>query len=217
MAPVRVILADDHALLRAGIRSLLHGLKEIEVVAEASNGLEALKLIKAHHPDVLCTDIGMAGMNGLVLTGRVVKEFPRVRVIILSMHASEEYVCQALRLGAAGYLLKDSAPSELSFAIKAAARGETYLTPSISKHVINNYVQRTGGESSPLELLTLRQREILQLVAEGRTTKEIARTLHIGIKTVETHRTQLMDRLDIHDLAGLVRFAIRVGLVQPEA
>src|SRR5262249_30799869 len=207
MTPIRVVLTDDHALLRAGLRSLLQSLEGIEVVAEACNGRETLALLQTHHPHVLATDIGMAEMNGLELTTRVTREFPRVRVLIISMHASEEYVCQALRAGAAGYLLKDSAPAELELAIKAVARGETYLTPSVSKHVINSYIQRLGAQAGPLELLTPRQREILQLIAEGRTTKEIAKTLAIGIKTVETHRMQLMERLDIHDVAGLVRFA----------
>jgi DNA-binding NarL/FixJ family response regulator len=216
MPPIRVLLADDHALLRAGIRSLLQGLSDIEVVAEADNGRQALELIRTHHPHVLCTDISMKGMGGLELTARAAKEFPQLRVIILSMHASEEYVCQALRAGASGYLLKDSVPAELELAIKAVARGETYLTPSISKHVIRDYVQRLGKDAGPLELLTPRQREILQLIAEGKSTKEVARLLKITVKTAETHRAQLMDRLDIHDLAGLVRFAIRVGLVQPE-
>jgi DNA-binding NarL/FixJ family response regulator len=216
MPPIRVVLADDHALVRAGLRSLLQETPDIEVVAETGDGREALALLKTHRPHILCTDIRMPGLNGLELTARAAKDFPQVRVLILSMHTTEEYVHQALRAGAKGYLLKDSAPGELALAIRAVARGETYLTPSISKFVIDNYLQRLNGETSPLDSLTPRQREILQLIAEGHTTKEIARALDVGVKTVETHRAQLMDRLDIHDVAGLVRFAIRVGLVQPD-
>jgi len=137
-------------------------------------------------------------------------------VIILSMHANEEYVLQALRAGAAGYVLKDSGVSELELALKSVSRGETYLSPAVSKHVVADYVRRVGGESNSLEQLTPRQREILQLLAEGRSMKEIAQLLFISIKTVETHRAQLMERLDIHDVPGLVRYAIRIGLVTPD-
>jgi len=185
-------------------------------VAEAADGRDALASIRACHPDIVLMDISMTGLNGLEATARVVREFPQVRVIILSAHSSEEYVCQALRAGAAGYLLKDAAIAELELALRAVARGETYLSPAISKHVISDYVRRVGGEAGSLDLLTPRQREILQLIAEGKTTKEIAGLLHLSVKTVETHRTQLMDRLDIHDIAGLVRFAIRVGLIKPD-
>jgi DNA-binding NarL/FixJ family response regulator len=216
MNPIRVFLADDHALVRAGIRALAQNLDHIEIVAEAANGRDALELIKTHRPDVVLMDISMAGLNGLEATARVTKELPGIRVLILSAHANEEYVCQALRAGAAGYLLKDAGTAEFELAIRAVARGETYLSPAVSKHVITDYVRRLAGEPGALELLTPRQREILQLVAEGQSTKEIARLLHISVKTVETHRLQLMDRLDIHDVPGLVRYAIRVGLVQSD-
>lgn len=221
MKPTRVLLAEDHTLVRAGIRALLQNLTGIQVVAEASDGREALRLIKTYQPDVVLMDIAMAGLNGLEATARVTKEFPTVRVIILSMHSNEEYVAQALRAGAAGYLLKDAVAAELELAVTAVARGETYLSPVVSKHVIADYLRRVGGRktsggggaTSASELLTPRQREILQLIAEGRSTKEIASILHLSVKTVETHRTQLMARLDIHDVAGLVRYAIRIGLV----
>jgi DNA-binding NarL/FixJ family response regulator len=216
MPSIRVLLADDHALVRAGFRALAQNLAGVEVVAEAADGRDALALIKTCQPDIVLMDISMTGLNGLEATARVVKEFPQVRVIILSAHSSEEYVCQALRAGAAGYLLKDAAIAELELALRAVARGETYLSPAVSKHVISDYVRRVGGEAGSLDLLTPRQREILQLIAEGKTTKEIAGLLHLSVKTVETHRTQLMDRLDIHDIAGLVRFAIRVGLIKPD-
>jgi len=216
MPSIRVLLADDHALVRAGFRALAQNLAGVEVVAEAADGRDALALTKACQPDIVLMDISMTGLNGLEATARVVREFPQVRVIILSAHSSEEYVCQALRAGAAGYLLKDAGIAELELALRAVARGETYLSPAVSKHVISDYVRRVGSEAGSLDLLTPRQREILQLIAEGKTTKEIAGLLHLSVKTVETHRTQLMDRLDIHDIAGLVRFAIRVGLIKPD-
>jgi DNA-binding NarL/FixJ family response regulator len=216
MQPIRVLIADDHALVRAGIRALLQSIAGFEVVGEAADGRDALSLIKAQHPDLVLMDTSMPGLNGVEATVRVTKDFPKVRVLMLSAHADEEYVRQALRAGAAGYLLKDAGTAELELAIRAVARGETYLSPSVSKHVIADYVRRAGTESGSLELLTARQREVLQLIAEGYTTKEIARILHISDKTVETHRMQLMDRLDIHDVAGLVRYAIRVGLVKSD-
>jgi DNA-binding NarL/FixJ family response regulator len=210
------LLADNHTLVRAGLRALLRSIDGIEVVAEADDGREALHLVGTQQPDVVLMDVAMPEMNGLEATARVSKEFPSVRVIILSMHANEEYVLQALRAGAAGYVLKDSGVSELELALKSVSRGETYLSPAVSKHVVADYVRRVGGESNSLEQLTPRQREILQLLAEGRSMKEIAQLLFISIKTVETHRAQLMERLDIHDVPGLVRYAIRIGLVTPD-
>ena len=209
-------MADDHDLFRAGIRSLLQALAGIEVVAEAGDGREALRLCQAHHPDVVLMDIMMPELNGLDAAARLAAISPSTRTIILSMNAHEEYVLQALRAGAAGYLLKNISPTEFEQAIRAVARGETYLSPAISKHVIAAYLQRVGGEGSSLERLTPRQREVLQLIAEGNTTKAIARKLGLGAKTVEMHRTQLMDALDIHDIAGLVRYAIRMGMITPD-
>jgi DNA-binding NarL/FixJ family response regulator len=213
---MRVVLADDHTLFRAGLRALLEKLPEMQVVAEASDGREAVHMVETHHPDLVLMDIAMPGLNGLEATRRLVKVFPAIRVLILSMHRSEEYVWQALRAGAAGYLLKDANPAELALAITAVTRGETYLSPPISKHLIREYIQRVGGEETTLERLTPRQREILQLIAEGHTTKAIAQRLGLGGKTVETHRTQMMERLGIHDIAGLVRYAIRMGMVLPD-
>ena len=216
MTPIRVVLADDHTLVRAGIRALLEKLPDVHVVAEASDGREAVHLVTTTQPDVVLMDIAMPGLNGLEATRRLVKEFPAIRVLILSMHKNEEYVWQALRAGAVGYLLKDADLAELALAITAVTRGETYLSPPISKHVIREYVQRVGGEETGLEQLTPRQREILQLIAEGHTTKMIAQRLGLSVKTVETHRVQMMERLDIHDIAGLVRYAIRMGVVLPD-
>jgi len=217
MKPIRVILADDHDLVRAGIRSLLDNVAGIEIVAEAGNGREVLRLSETLCPDVVLMDIIMPELNGLDATARLKAMLPNARTVILSMNASEEYVLQAMRAGAAGYLLKNISPSELQQAIRAVAGGETYLSPAVSKHVIAGYLQRTGGSvPTSLERLSPRQREILQLIAEGHTTKEIAQELNLGVKTVEMHRTQLMEALDIHDIAGLVRYAIRVGMITPD-
>lgn len=214
-APIRVLLADDHALVRAGIRALLSAMPTVSVVGEVADGREALRAIASVQPHIVLMDIMMPGLNGLDATARIVKEFPTVRVVMLSMNANEEYVLQAMRAGARGYLLKNVEPAELGQAIAAVARGETYLTAAVSKHVISAYVQRTGAASS-LERLTPRQREILQLVAEGHTTKEIAHALGLSVKTIEMHRAQLMEALDIHDIAGLVRYAIRMGVVSSD-
>lgn len=216
MSTIRVILAEDHTLVRAGIRSLLDALDGVQVVAEAGDGREALQLIQTHQPDVVITDIAMSGLNGLETAARMTKEFPRVRIIVLSMYANQEFVAQALRAGATAYLLKDAAVGELELALKAVTRGETYLSSAISKHVIDGYLRQADGNASPFQELTARQREILQLIAEGHSTKEIAHTLNVSVKTVEAHRAGLMARLDIHDIAGLVRYAIRVGLVPSE-
>jgi DNA-binding NarL/FixJ family response regulator len=212
-ALVRVLLADDHTLVRAGIRALLNELPGVQVVAEAGDGREAVDLAKAHQPNLILMDISMKGLNGIEATAQVKRELPDVRVIILSMHASEEHVAQALRAGASGYMLKDAATQELALAVAAVMRGEAYLSPLISKQVVDSYVQRRGADNGPLDMLTSRQRQILQLIAEGKSTKQIAHLLSLSVKTVETHRAQLMERLEIRDVPGLVRYAVRVGLV----
>jgi len=216
MKPIRVVLADDHALVRAGIRTLCELLEGVTVIAEAADGIEVLEMVKAHHPDLVLMDITMKTLNGLEATARIKREFPHVRVIILSMHAVEDYVQQALKAGAAGYLLKDAAVPELEMAITAVMRGEAYLSAQISRQVVQCYMQRAGVVEGPLDVLTSRQREILQLIAEGHSTKDIGFRLGLSAKTVETHRAQIMERLDIHDIAGLVRFAIRVGLANSD-
>jgi DNA-binding NarL/FixJ family response regulator len=217
MRPIRVLLADDHDLFRAGLRVLLQDLGGFAVVAEAGDGREALRLVGEHRPDVVLMDLMMPGLNGLEATARVAREFPGVRVLVLSMNAAEEFVLPAVRAGASGYVLKNARPAELEQAIRAVARGETYLTPAVSGHLIDDYRRRTAGEADALDKLTPRQREVLQLVAEGHSTKEIARRLGVSVKTVETYRSQLMGALDIHDIAGLTRYAIRKGLVSPDA
>jgi DNA-binding NarL/FixJ family response regulator len=208
---MRVLLVDDHALVRAGLRLLLEGMPGLEV-SEAGDGSDALEMARLQQPDIVLTDIAMKGMNGIELAERIKREFPRTKVIILSMYANEEYVLQALRAGVSGYLLKESAPTELEFALNAVLGGDTYLSPPVSRQVVESYVVRTGGEKKP-ELLTPRQREILVMIGEGRSTRETAALLGVSVKTVETHRAQLMERLNIHDVAGLVRYAIRMGLV----
>lgn len=217
MSAIRILLADDHTLVRAGIRSLLERMCGVEVVAEAADGREVLALIASSQPNLILMDIGMPVMNGLEATTRVLQEAPNLRVIILSMHTNEEYVLQAMRAGASGYLLKKAATAELESAIRAVSRGETYLSPSISKRVVELLQEKGFDQRLPLEYLTPRQREILQLIAEGKNTKEIASLTHLSAKTVEFHRAQLMDRLNIHDVPGLVRYAIRAGILPLES
>jgi DNA-binding NarL/FixJ family response regulator len=215
MNPIRILLADDHHLVRAGIRSLLESLPGIEVVAETGDGREAIELVRTHRPNLVLMDITMDGMNGLDATALLLKEFPQLRVIILSMHANEEYVRQALQAGAAAYLLKDAATAELELAVRAVAQGQTYLSPAISRQVVEEYLSgQNEAATGPLTQLTPRQREVLQLIAEGKTTKQTAALLEVSVKTVETHRAQLMERLAIHDVPGLVRYAVRHGMVQ---
>lgn len=221
MKPIRVLLAEDHTLVRAGIRALLQEFGWIKVIAETGEGNDALRLVKKEHPDIVLMDIAMPGLNGIEATARIKREYPDTKVIILSMHANEEYVLQALRDGASGYLLKDAGPVELELAIKSVIQGDTYLSPPISKQVIADYIarfekktNRSEANRGAFEILTSRQREILQLIAEGHTTKDISQKLNLSINTVETHRSQLMERIGIHDLAGLVRYAIREGIVK---
>jgi DNA-binding NarL/FixJ family response regulator len=213
MSATRVLLVDDHTLVRTGIRALLENLSGVEVVGEASNGREALEIVRSELPNLVLMDIAMADLNGLETLPRIIKNFPSVKVVMLSAHANEEYVIRALRSGASGYMLKDAATVELALVIKSIAQGEIYLSPSISGTVIDSYLERMSSESSPLEQLTTRQREILQMIAEGKNTKEIASTLGLSVKTVEAHRLQLMAHLNIHDVPGLVRYAIRNGIV----
>jgi DNA-binding NarL/FixJ family response regulator len=217
---MRVLLADDHALVRAGIRALLVGLPDVESVVEAGDGQEALTMLRETRPDLALIDIAMPGLNGLELAARVAREAPETRLVILSMHGTPAHVAQALRVGVSGYLLKDAAADELPVLLRAVMRGETYLSPAISKQVVDGYLGRTApatnGDGAAADVLTSRQREILQLVAEGKSSKEVAQLLDVSAKTVETHRGQIMERLGIHDLAGLVRYAIRTGLVSPD-
>ncbi len=221
---IRILLVDDHALFRAGMKALLQSMKAIEVVGEANNGRDAIRLVEQEQPDIVLMDIAMPTLNGLDTTRHIVRKFPDVRVIILSMHTTRQYVLQALEAGASGYLVKDAALGELEAAVRAVAQGETFLSSSVSKFVVDEYKRRlngteisSGAAENPLDILTPRQREVLQLIAEGYSTKEIAQKLDISVKTADVHRTELMKRLDIHDIAGLVRYAIRTGIVEPQA
>lgn len=213
MDPTRVLIADDHVLVRAGLKSLLDKLPGIEVVAEANNGRDVLRLVAEHQPQIVLMDIAMPELNGIEATRQLTEQDPNVRVIMLSIHSEEEHVYQALRAGAFGYLLKGASIEELELAIRSVARGETFLSPKVSRPVIDEYVRRTHA-SRPGDNLSARQRQVLQLIAEGKTVKQVALELGISVKTVETHRAQLMDRLNIHDVAGLVRYAIKMGLVK---
>jgi len=217
MSDLRVMIVEDHALVRAGMRALLQKIGGIEVVADVGDGWEALKAVQANAPDLILMDIAMPGLNGLDATSRIMKEASGTRVILLSMYANEEYLRQALQVGALGYLLKGAELAELELAIRTVSRGETYLTPAVAKYAVDVYRNKSGEPSSPLARLSGRQREILQLIAEGCTTKDIAQRLNLSVKTVETHRAQLMERLEIHDVPGLVRLAIRVGLVRADS
>ena len=212
----RVLLADDHVLVRAGIRALLDTIEGIEVIGEAGDGREALAVVERDRPDVVLMDISMSGLNGLDATAVIARDHPATRVIILSMHAAEVSVQRALGAGAAGYLLKEAAVAELPLAIRAVMAGKRYISPAISAIVVDGFLSAREREAGPLQTLTLRQREILQLLAEGRSAKEVAFALKLSVKTVESHRRQIMDRLQIFDLAGLVRFAIRAGLVSTD-
>ena len=210
---IQVLLADDHKLVRAGIRSLLARLPDVEVIAEASDGREAIRLVEKNEPQIVLMDLAMPELNGLEATQHLTRTFPKVRVIILSIYADEEHVYQALCAGAAGYLLKGAATEELEVAIRSVARGETYLSPAVSKPVIMEYIRRTNVGLRSRERLSPRQTQILKLIAEGKTTKQVALELAISVKTVETHRSALMMRVGVRDVAGLVRYAVRIGLV----
>jgi DNA-binding NarL/FixJ family response regulator len=215
--PIRVILADDHTLVRAGIRSLLEKLPEVKVIGEAGDGREVLKLVKTHRPEVVLMDIAMPGLNGLEAAERMVRDFPDVRIIILSMHNNEEYVLRALKAGVVGYLLKKAATAELETALRQVVHGKIYLSREISAQLHKKFpLQGIAGRKSPFEQLTGRQREILQLIAEGQNTKQIGEILQVSPKTVEYHRLKLMAGLNLHDVPGLVRFALRVGLIPEE-
>lgn len=210
--PITVVIAEDYGLVRAGLCALIDAFAGMRVVAEVADGRAALPAIGTHRPDVVLLDITMPGLGGIETMSRIAVEHPGTRVLMLSMHDNEQYVLAALRAGAAGYLLKGAETSELEFAIRAVARGGSFLSPTISLKVLGDLVRGGGSDHAPGRL-TPRQREIVQLIAEGNTNAEIASSLGLSQKTIETHRADVMKRLDIHDVAGLVRYAIRAGLV----
>jgi DNA-binding NarL/FixJ family response regulator len=213
---IRVILADDHTLVRAGIRALLERFDEIEVTGEAGNGYEALALIRQQVPDLVLLDMVMPGINGLEVLKRIKQEFPTIQVIILSVHETEEYAIRAFQAGAAGYLPKKAATGELVEAIKKVMSGEEYISPEVSGRTGHGMANGLAAEGNATRELTPRQRDVLKMIAEGFSTKQIAKIMNISAKTVETHRALLMDRLNIHDVAGLVRYAIKIGLIEIE-
>ena len=224
MPPIRVLVVDDHPVVRTGIRTLLEQMPNVQVVGEASNGREALQFLQTRSPevDVVLLDVSMAELDGLATTGYITKDYPHIRVLILSMHTTETYVLPAVQAGAAGYVPKSAPRAELEQALRTVAQGETYLSPEVARHVTAAYRRaHHQGEASPPSptapaFLRPHERELLQLIANGLSTKDIAARLHVSPKAVESRRIRLMDRLDIHDVAGLVRYAIRMGIVPLE-
>lgn len=210
---IRIVLADDHAILRAGLRSLLESQPGFTVVGEADNGRQALRLAGEKAPDLVLMDVSMPDLNGIDATRQLRSDHPEVKVLALSMYSNRQFIEGMLTAGVSGYLLKDCVMDELIDAIRTVARGQTYLSPKIAGTVVRGYLDRlSGGEPSPGGLLTAREREVLQLIAEGFATREIAERLHVSPKTVETHRRNLMDKLNLHSVAELTKFAIREGI-----
>ena len=208
---IRVLLADDHAIVRQGLKTLLD--KEgFDVVGEASDGQQAVKLVLEHNPDVAVLDLSMPLLNGLDAAREILKTSPRTKPMLLTMHTEDHYVLEALRVGVRGYVMKNHSREDLVRAIVQVARGEVYLSPGISEVVVQAYLNKTDYSSDPL---SGRERQVLQLVAEGNTTKKVASLLGLSVKTAESHRTRIMEKLDIHETAGLVRYAIRRGIIQP--
>ncbi len=217
MNRISVLLAEDHTIVRKGLRSLLDSEPGIEILGEAQDGREAIEKVRQVHPDVVVMDITMPGLNGLEATRQIKKQFPEIKVLVLTMHANEEYIFQILRAGASGYVVKQAAPADLVSAIRAVYRGDSFLSPAISQKVIEEYIRRADGViENSYDRLTTRERETLQLIAEGRSNREIAALLHITVKTVETHRANLMNKLDIHNTAELTQYAIRKGVISPD-
>lgn len=209
--PTRILIADDHALFREGLKALLTP-GDFEVVAETADGQDAIHLARRHQPDIAILDISMPGLNGVDTAREVLRASPRTRVVVLTMHKDNAYLAEALRAGVRGYSLKSRGSEELLEALREVARGEIYISPGLSRQVADSYL---GGEARAASPLSPREREVLQLIAEGRTTKEVAATLYISFKTAESHRQRIMSKLDIHETASLVRYAIRNGLIQP--
>ena len=214
---IRIILADDHKITRQGLRSLIDENNDMEVIAEAENGRDAVELTKQLRPDIVIMDVSMPDLNGVEATRQIIQDNPQMRIIALSMHSDTLFVSEMLKSGASGYLLKDCAFEELEQAIRTVNESKAYLSPSISGIIVEDYLHRLSkAELSSTEVLTDREREVLQLIAEGQSTKQIALKLHISAKTVETHRRQIMNKLDMHTVAELTKYAIRKGLTALE-
>ncbi|MBE0428296.1 MAG: response regulator transcription factor [Thermoleophilia bacterium] len=217
MSKIRILLADDHAILRSGLMRLLGEESDIEIVGEAENGREAVQKTQELHPDIVLMDIGMPVMNGMEATKQIKKRDNDVKVLVLTMHDNEEYLFQVLQAGASGYVLKKAADSDLVNAIHVVSRGDCFLYPSAAKMVVEDYLEKLKAGQEPtssFDALTEREREILRLVAEGYTNREIAESLFISVKTVETHKANIMEKLNLHKRAELVRYAIRKGILQ---
>ena len=216
MTKLRLLLADDHTVVRQGLRKILEERPDWEVVAEAADGRQAVRLAEQHAPDVSIIDVAMPLLNGIETTRQIAKRVPETRVLVLSMHADEAYVTQILQAGAMGYLLKDSADVDLIQAVAAVAQGKSFFSPAIARVMLDDYVRQMTdkGVTDRLETLSQREREIFQLIAEGRTNKEIATLLNVSTSTVETHRAHLMDKLDVHSAAEIVLYAVRRGVIR---
>jgi len=215
MKPIRILLADDHTVVRDGLRAVLERESDMEVVAEASDGFESVRLAEAEAPDVVLMDLAMPNMNGMEATRRIVAKNARVRVVILSMHRDESYVLGSLKAGAKGYLLKDSARAEVIQAIRAVSEGRSFLTRKVATILQEDYISalQQHGLEDRYDLLSDREREVLQLIAEGRANKEIANLLNISLTTVETHRAHILQKLDIHSVPELILYAVRKGII----
>ena len=213
----KIILADDHKVLRSGLKSLLESEADLEVIAEADDGREVVKLAKKLDPDIVILDIGMPNMNGIQATQHIVAEVPNTRVLALSMHSDHQFVVNMLQAGASGYMLKDCAYEELITAVRAVISGKFYLSKDITGLVVNDYINKLKDANSIGEpVLTSRERETLQLLAEGKSTSQAADQLNVSVKTIETHRKNIMDKLDIHSIAELTKYAVRTGLTSLE-
>jgi DNA-binding NarL/FixJ family response regulator len=211
MRRTRILLADDHAVVRQGFKMLLDAQPDMEIVGEASNGREAVESAETLRPDVVIMDVAMPELNGIEATRRLAASAPHTRVIALSMHKDSVYVREILRAGARGYLLKDSGAEDLVSAIRAVAKGESYLSPAVSNAVLDDYRKHV---TNPIDLLTSREREVLQMLAEGKTNKEIAGVLNLSVYTVDAHRGRIMEKLNLHSINDLVRFAVRNGIIE---
>jgi len=211
MKRIRILLADDHAVVRQGFKMILNAQADMEIVGEAGNGRQAVELAEQLRPDVVVMDVAMPELNGIEATRRLASSVPHARVVALSMHKDSVYVREILRAGARGYLLKDSGAADLVAAIRAVASGESYLSPAVSNAVLDDYRRHA---TNPIDLLTSREREVLQLLAEGKTNKEIAALLNLSVYTVEAHRGRILEKLNLHSIGELVRFAVRSGLIE---
>lgn len=217
MSKIRVLLADDHTIVRQGLRALLDSQEDIEVVGEAEDGRQAFEKTKELIPDIVIIDITMPNLNGIEATRQIKKLNPEIKVLVLTVHDNEEYIHQILQAGASGYLLKESAVTDLVSAINAVKKGGIFLSPAISKVVVKDYIRHAEegtGDFDSLNILTNREREVLQLIAEGRTNREVAHLLKLSVKTVDVHRSHIMEKLNIHDVTGLVKYSIRKGLIK---